>query len=51
LQDIERLKPGDGDRLAVLSGDDLIRARADDGADVAGGDKAVELQVGFINRK
>ena len=51
LQEVERLEAGDRDRLAVLVGDELERARADDGRDVAGADEAVEAQVGRLQQR
>ena len=44
-------KPGDHERLAVVGGDELERARADDRRDVAGADEAVEPQVGRVEQR
>ena len=51
LQDVERLEARDHDRPAVVGRDELERPRADDRADVAGADEAVEAQVGRLEQR
>jgi hypothetical protein len=48
LQEIDRLEAGDHDRRAVAIGEPLVRARADDGADVSGAEKRLHAVVGRL---
>ena len=48
LQQIERFETGNGDRLAVMPGNEIVGPRADHHADMAGPDKSVQPQVGRI---
>ena len=47
-QDVERLEPGCDQGLAVLGGDEPVRAVADDGGDVTGTEEAVQAEVGRL---
>ncbi len=47
-EDIQRLEAGDGAGDAVVRGEELVRAGADDGADVAGADDAVEADLAEV---
>ena len=51
LQDVERLEPGDHDRLAVVGRDELERPRADDGRDVPRADEPVQAQVRRLEQR
>ena len=48
LQDVERLEAGDHDRHAVARGERLVLLEAHDGADMAGGEEALDAVVGRI---
>ena len=51
LEDVERLEPGDHDRLAVVGRDELERARAHDRRDVARANEPVEPQIGRFEQR
>jgi hypothetical protein len=51
LQQVERLEPGDHDRLVVALGNEGIRAVADDHADMSRSQKAVEHQIRTIENR
>ena len=48
LQNIERLEAGDDHRLLVVPGDELVGRGPDHHGDMAGSEKAVEMQVGTV---
>src|SRR5215468_2600480 len=51
LQNVERLEARNDERLAVFARHELVDARADYRADVAGADEAFQLQVGRIEQR
>ena len=48
LQDIERLEAGDDHRLAIESGDEVIRSGPDHHRDVARPEKTIEPEIGAV---
>ena len=51
MQQIERFEPGNGDRLAVMPGNEVVGPRADHHADVTRPDKSVQPQVWRIENR